>query len=170
MSRTGRPPRNPTERFWEKVDVRGPDDCWEWQSGRDEDGYGRFRVGGQGSATVKAQRFAYEITIGSIPQEMLVCHTCDNPPCCNPRHLFVGTSLDNNADRDAKGRTARGQDAGTRGEQNGMSKLTSNTVREIRSAVLQGVSQAELSRKYQVQESTISRIVNHKLWSGLDRS
>jgi len=168
MSRTGRPTRNPIERFRSKIYIRGPDECWEWQSGCDEDGYGRFRVGGRGSATVKAHRFAYEISTGSIPYGMLVCHTCDNPPCCNPGHLFVGTTLDNNIDRDSKGRTAHGQNAGTRGEQNGMAKLTADTVREIRSAVLQGVLQVELSRKYQVSESTISRTVNRKRWFELE--
>jgi hypothetical protein len=76
--------------------------CWEWKAWRDKDGYGRWNP----ILGIKfySHRLMYEITYGSIPGGLLVCHHCDNPPCCNPDHLFLGTNQDNLADRDEKGR------------------------------------------------------------------
>ena len=93
-------------RFWSKVNQRGPDDCWEWQEGKSKQGYGQFTLYG---AHLRAHRFAWMLTHGPIPDEMLVCHKCDNPPCCNPSHLFLGTHLDNQRDKKAKGRCATGE-------------------------------------------------------------
>jgi hypothetical protein len=76
---------------------RDPETCWEWQRSKDWNGYGLTHRG-------IAHRLAYEAFVGPIPDGMLVLHTCDNPPCCNPAHLFLGTHFDNAADRDSKGR------------------------------------------------------------------
>lgn len=92
------------QRFWDKVDRRGPQDCWEWTAAKDARGYGR--VGSKRPRTELAHRVAYRLTKGEIPSGMLVCHSCDNPPCCNPEHLFVGTDADNNKDMHTKGRDA----------------------------------------------------------------
>lgn len=93
------------ERFWEKVDVRGPDECWPWMAGLRQ-GYGRFTIThGKG---VQAHRVAYELTKGPIPPGLDVLHDCDFPPCCNPSHLWPGTNLDNVRDSVAKGRRACG--------------------------------------------------------------
>lgn len=101
------------ERFWAKVDrSAGPDGCWPWLAGRNHQGYGRFRIGGRGSPTAHAHRVAWEVANGAIPAGLLACHQCDNPPCCNPSHLFLGTTPDNVADRDSKGRTASGERSG----------------------------------------------------------
>lgn len=78
--------------------------CWVWQRATNKGGYGLTSVGG---SICLAHRRAYEQAYGPIPEGLLVCHTCDNPPCVNPAHLFVGTDKDNAADRDAKGRTQR---------------------------------------------------------------
>lgn len=99
------------DRLWAKVDVRGPDDCWEWQGSKVGE-YGHIGVGGRENKLVLTHRAAYEVSVGPIPDGMKVCHTCDNPPCCNPKHLFLGTQADNVRDRDAKGRTARGDNNG----------------------------------------------------------
>jgi hypothetical protein len=110
---TGLKPRPLAERFWEKVDKRGPDECWEWTASRNPDGYGHLRVGSLRDGTRrmrKAPRVAYELTHGPIPPSSAsthgtcVLHSCDNPGCCNPRHLFLGSQYDNIADMQAKGR------------------------------------------------------------------
>lgn len=88
------------DRFWKHVDTSG--DCWTWTAYRNVYGYGV--VGVRGSRTMLAHRAAYELAVGPIPAGYRILHTCDNPPCVNPAHLWVGTQLDNIADRQAKGR------------------------------------------------------------------
>ncbi len=88
------------DRFWIKVVRSGDDECWGW-SGTTNKGYGRINVGGN---MVLAHRVAWELTSGLIPPGMCVLHSCDNPPCVNPNHLFLGTHADNMRDMRAKGR------------------------------------------------------------------
>ena len=91
------------ERFRAKVAVGAPNDCWEWQGTRRNDGYGLFW---NGSRQVRAHRAAWELEHSSIPQGLNICHRCDNPPCVNPSHLFLGTQKDNLDDMREKGRDA----------------------------------------------------------------
>jgi hypothetical protein len=94
------------ERFWAKVDKRGPDECWPWQAGTDDWGYGTFWMHGQYK---KAHRVSLEMHDDQpIPEGLLALHSCDNPPCVNPGHLWSGTDLDNRHDAMAKGRTSNG--------------------------------------------------------------
>lgn len=103
-------------RFWSRVQTKGPDDCWTWSGRPSPDGYGTLRVNGRKTG---AHRYAYELARGPIPDgpdgsTLHVLHRCDNPPCCNVRHLFLGTNIDNIRDRDAKGRHAAGDRNGSR--------------------------------------------------------
>lgn len=164
------------ERFWEKVDKRGPDKCWPWAGYRDKQGYGQFWVAGR---LARAHRVAYELVNGPIPSGLDALHDCDFPPCCNPTHLFSGTSADNSKDMVKKGRAARGERNGThthpervvrgercavRGERNGSAKLTEAKVREIRQLLAEGHPQSEISRRMGVTQPTIGRIVRGEGW------
>ena len=91
-----------SERFWEKVIVRGDEDCWPWLASLHTGGYGM--IGGPKQSVLHAHRVSWEIHNGAIPAGMSVLHRCDTPSCTNPNHLFLGTSADNMADMNRKGR------------------------------------------------------------------
>ena len=90
------------QRFWNHVEMRGPDECWEWKSRRHKSGYGRFMIR---EKEFKAHRKAFEFANPGVDIDgWLVCHRCDNPPCCNPKHLWRGTSRENTLDCRMKNR------------------------------------------------------------------
>lgn len=92
-----------TERFWAKVEKRGPAECWLWLASRNAQGYGKFSVA-SGRGHMGAHRAVWELVNGAVPDGLWVLHRCDNPPCVNPAHLFLGTCRDNHLDMVAKGR------------------------------------------------------------------
>ena len=105
----GPTPRDPVERFWELVDRRGPDECWMWRGERKGGSwdYGVLYLISRTDGShreVRAHRFAWELEHGEIPEGMCVLHHCDNPPCVNEEHLFLGTNADNTQDCLLKGR------------------------------------------------------------------
>lgn len=103
------------ERFWTKVRKNDGDQCWEWLAGRDKDGYGMFSIGPRAIARSHgAHRVSWMLEFGMPPSKFQVLHTCDNPPCVRPDHLFLGTNADNIRDMVAKGRQALGDKNGKR--------------------------------------------------------
>lgn len=100
--RKGPAPVPVAERFWNKVDIREPDECWEWQGYRLLHRYGRVSV--ENRKIAYTHRVAWELTHGPVPGGMHVLHLCDNPPCVNPAHLFLGTLSDNTQDMLSKKR------------------------------------------------------------------
>jgi predicted XRE-type DNA-binding protein len=144
-----------TERFWKKVNIREFDKCWNWQAGYYSSGYGAFSLKGKNH---RAHRIAWEFTYGSIPQDMYVCHHCDNPGCCNPNHLFLGSQSDNMKDRMIK--------KPNKGEENGFHKLTEKKVREIKQYLEEkSLSQQQIANIYKVHQATISLIKTGRYWS-----
>ena len=105
--------RNKPEDIWDRVTNYGdPDKCWEWTCYAGNDGYGQITIN---KKAFRAHRLAYELYNGCvIPEGLCVCYSCDNPLCCNPNHLWVGTNLENIADMVRKGRNATGDRNGSR--------------------------------------------------------
>ena len=93
------------EIFWRHVKPTNADDCWEWLSYKNPSGYGQTKIGGRNGKHILAHRLSWVVHFGEIPNDLHVCHKCDNPSCVNPKHLFLGTNLDNIKDRMAKGRS-----------------------------------------------------------------
>ena len=136
------------KRFWSKVDIRGPDECWPWLAGCSDDGYGRFSLHG---VNCNAHRVAYELVNGPLPKGQVSRHTCDNRPCCNPRHLVAGTQQQNIADMDARGRRAAG-------EHNGNARFTQDEIKEIRRLRRAGWKLRELQAKFGGSSGYFSRL------------
>jgi hypothetical protein len=151
-------------RFWAKV-LRGvePDACWTWIGAKKEtgpgQGYGSFKL--KSDTSRGAHRVSYALFNDVSPGEMKVCHRCDNPPCVNPAHLFLGTQLDNIHDMVAKGRRVAVDQSG---ENNGAAKLTAEQVERIKRCIVQGESNQCIARRYNVSHSLISRISLGKSW------
>jgi len=143
------------ERFWSKVARAGPDECWLWKGARHPKGYGEFRS--PPGLTKIAHRVAFILSRGDIPPGLLICHSCDNPPCCNPRHLFAGTAKENSLDMVSKGRSPRG-------ERQGHTRMTEREVRAIRRLNDLAVRQKDLAEAFGVPQQTMSAIIKRKNW------
>lgn len=135
------------------------DDCWEWQSSINQKGYGRFAVGGRKyRSTVSAHRAMWEIVYGAINTDLYVLHKCDNPSCCNPTHLFLGTNQQNMDDKVAKGRQSRGV-------RNPRAKLTPEKAEYIRQRYEQGgISYRKLAEEVGIHHSVIWRVIKRIGW------
>lgn len=141
------------DEFWNYVD-RTPkaDDCWPWTRYIDREGYGRAVARKPGQSPL-AHRHAWILSRGSIPKGSHVLHSCDNPACCNPAHLFLGTHQDNMKDRNKKRRF--------------YAKLTEDDVRKIRRAHESGLSQTQLAKAFGTTPSNISLICNKINWRNI---
>ena len=138
--------------FWTKVDRSNPNNCWNWLGARDRDGYGNC------FQKIKPHRWIYQYYNGPITSDQFVCHSCDNPACVNPQHLWLGTLQDNHQDMMKKGRHGYGRFPGS---QNKSAKLTEQQVLEIRA--LPGPNRL-IAEKYGVSKCTIDEIRARKTW------
>lgn len=174
------------KRFWGKVNKSEDDGgCWEWIGHKDKGGYGKCNFNDKG---FRAHRASYIIAYGNIPEGKLICHKCDRPSCIRPDHLFLGTNLENIADRNSKGRQSKGEKHAAimrsrdlrgdknparihpelmpRGEKSGTAKLTELKVIEIRKRYAAGgTTQKKLGAEYNVHFTLIGYIVNRKVWA-----
>ena len=151
--------KTPLERFLQKVDKgKEQNDCWTW-TGAQVRGYGHFRMQKpDGTWTmVRAHRYAYEEFNGKFDNSLLVCHTCDNPLCVNPAHLFVGTAKDNVQDKVRKGK----QHIIRNPKFNNLSKEIADSIRADHK---NGLSYSDLSIKYGTSKPQVCRIVLNQIW------
>lgn len=165
--------RSIEDRLWPKVDKSG--DCWIWTGARDPNGYGRINHKTLLYGCRLVHRIAWEITNGPIPGNLFVCHRCDNPSCCNPDHLFLGTQFDNMRDAAMKGRAASGDRSGarthperiSRGSAVGTSKLSAPQVLIIRSLHESGMNNQQIAKRFNITPSNVSAIVRRRSWAHL---
>lgn len=135
-------------RFWKRVERAGLDDCWPWMGRRTPRGYGEF---GTAERPERAHRYALMLSGVDVPAGMVVMHLCDNPPCCNPRHLKVGTNLENNRDMIAKGRARY-----LAGDAHPKAKISEADKSDI--VARRGENQRTIADDYGVTKSTICRV------------
>lgn len=153
--------------IWIYIDIRGANECWPWTGANRIEGYGRFRYAGKARL---AHRVVYAIQnkidlVEFEKTQLLVRHTCDNPICCNPKHLVPGTIADNMKDRHERGRYAQ-----MRGEENGSARLKIRQVLSIKRQAQRGLKRGDvkaLAKKYGVANQTISAIVTGHTWDWL---
>lgn len=139
------------ERFWSYVDVRGPDECWLWTGSRNAKGYGQFGLCHKGRQSVAlAHRFVWELAHGPIPPGVLVCHHCDNPPCCNLKCLFSGSAADNSADMAVKGRAN--------------TKLSPDLVTVIRDEYRRGATIRQIADDRGIPRATVQNLIAGRTW------
>lgn len=154
--------KNQISAFWSKVDIKNsPKECWEWIGAKKPKGYGNVRVNKKYKL---AHRVSFEICNGEIPDGFIVCHICDNPSCCNPSHLMLGTVKSNAADMVLKHR-CRTKETASKGEQNGNSKLKNDDIVKIREMYAEKIkNQYELAAMFNVSQAAIGAIVRRETW------
>ncbi|HJQ29838.1 MAG TPA: HNH endonuclease [Rubrobacter sp.] len=149
-------------RFWSSVDIGAEDECWTWRGKIERSGYGRLSITVRPYERIYpfAHRVALVLKHGALEQDACVLHTCDNPPCCNPSHLRVGTQTTNILERDLRGRHNP-----VTGERVGTSVLTEGAVRSMRAAYANGgVSLRELADQHGVTYQTVQAVVHRRTW------
>ncbi len=164
-------------RFESKIKLIPETGCWIWTACLDRDGYGRITVYQPNKKSVGAHRFSWEWYKGPIPDGLCILHKCDVPACVNPNHLFLGTSIDNNKDRDSKqrGRWAAGECHGSRtkpesrarGSRNGNARLSDFDIIKIRADTRR---QHVIAAEYGVHQTMISKIKRQAAWTHIKRS
>lgn len=147
-------------KFWSRVSVGSMDECWLWSGSTTKAVYGL--VGHPiTKKTLKPHRVSYALKVGVIPAGVLVCHTCDNTRCCNPAHLYGGSSKDNARDMDQRGRRAI-----MRGETHARAKLTKSQMLEI---YRMPGKQRDIAAIYGVSQTCVWNIKNGRSWGSEEK-
>lgn len=148
--------------------VKKTETCSLWTAFRDKDGYGMASKGNGQTGVRRANRRAWEVFRGPIPDGMLVLHRCDNPPCVNPDHLFLGTNSDNMKDAHAKGRhktpTQAKPESQVRGERQHLSKLKASDIPAIFSLHKDGLSAPQIAAKFGVGKHCVKSVLSRETW------
>lgn len=148
-------------RFWAKVDVRGPDECWHWLGTKNRDGYGRFV---SNKKVISTHRFSLSLaTQTALNTPFSALHSCDNPACVNPSHLRWGTQTENMRDAFSRGRM-KNCASSRLGESNFRSKLTKEQVLRIRELSAEKQRQADIAKIIGISLSTVKHIVTYRIW------
>lgn len=158
--------------FMSFVTVRGQHDCWLW-TGRMVGSYGRFfdTIDGHSKDHV-ASRWLHQHLHGRLPRVIQVCHTCDNPRCVNPGHLYAGTARTNAIDSVTRGRhwSKANPSAAAKGIMHGHAKLNDEKVRAIRASISSGLTSSAVAKQYGVNKTTVCRIARRVLWRHVEDS
>lgn len=153
--------RTLAERFWPKVQIGSADQCWPWLAPTNGAGYGTvFRGGKRQSNMALAHRVAFELASGQSAEGQCVCHRCDNPICCNPGHLFLGSHAENSRDMVRKGRARPGHIYGAKQHS---AKLTDDLVRQLRANPPAG-TMAEIGARYGLSARGINMVLRGETW------
>ena len=142
-------------RLWRRVMF--DDGCWEWTGHRTPKGYGEIGLGSRSAGVGLAHRLSHELMKGPIPDDLCVLHSCDNPPCVRPEHLFLGTKADNNRDMDAKGRRRTKPCPGETNVNAVVSDADAETIRELYARG--GLTQKQIGERFGITQSAVSLIV-----------
>lgn len=141
------------------------DGCWNWTASTNQKGYGRLKTT---EGLISAHRLSYAHYIGPIDEGMHVLHACDNPRCVNPKHLWLGTNMDNVADCMAKGRVTGYLHSPVffkKGASNHIAKLTDKKVLDIRKRIANGEEQQALAKEYGVSKACVTKIHFRRTWT-----
>jgi len=155
ITHSTRPDISFEEWFWQQIKVDEQTECWIWQLALATRGYGQVSIKRK---SYRAHRIAYELFYKESAKGKLVCHTCDNPPCINPHHLFLGTAKENTQDMIQKSRHYHG-------ERHHFAKLTAQAVLDMRNRHAKGdVTIAQLAREYGISEPSANRVIAGITW------
>ena len=141
--------QTPREYILTRISIDETSGCWNWTAGIGRGGYGRAKHNRQ---EYKAHRYSYQVFVGEIPDDKILCHKCDNPRCVNPAHVYVGTHKDNSHDRMARGRY-----------KNGRTKLAPEDYGEIRILYNEGVGPKAIAAEYGITPSSVYRIIHNQV-------
>lgn len=151
-------------RVWSRIDRSGgPDACWLWTGAKNNRGYGQIT---NQQRRIYGHRLVWSFVNGPIPESLQILHSCDNPPCCNPAHLSIGTQADNMQDCSAKGRTAMPTNQ-PHGTAHWNRKLTDDDVRQARASFSAGHSAKVIAARLGVSPTTVFDAIARRTWKHL---